>query len=188
MRNQFLRISTSVFVLAAAGAFAGHSSPAVKERLGVILKRQHEARERFNNDLKGKTTAEAQGPAIERYLAETEKNTEEALKLARANPTEPAAVEALEFQGCTGRRARPGGHVIAGRGGGQEPCALVPGIRGGASWKLATRLLSPGGPDRLGRPSMPAQVRASSTWRHRSFPDLPEGPRLDLGPLLLAQV
>ncbi len=92
------------------------------------------------------------------------------------------------FQGCTGRRARPGGHVIAGRGGGQEPCALIPGIRGGASWKLATRLLSPGGPDRLGRPSMPAQVRASSTWRHRSFPDLPEGPRLDLGPLLLARV
>ncbi len=29
---------------------------------------------------------------------------------------------------------------------------------------------------------------ASSTWRHRSFPDLPEGPCLDLGPLLLAQV
>jgi len=59
------------------------------QRLGVIIKRQKEARERFGNDLKGKTTAEAQKAGVERYLAETDKNTEDALRLAKANRPSP---------------------------------------------------------------------------------------------------
>ncbi len=108
MRSHFLRMTITVLVLAAAGAVAGQSAVSVKERLGVILKRQHEAHERFNNDWKGKTP-EAQKAAVERYLAETDRNTQEALELAQANPTVPAAVEALEFV-IMAARAGPGDH------------------------------------------------------------------------------
>ncbi len=88
MRSHFMRMTTTVLVLAVAGAVAGQSAVSMKERLGVIMKRQHAARERFSNDLKGKTP-EAQKAGVERYAAETDKNTEEALGLAQANPTEP---------------------------------------------------------------------------------------------------
>ncbi|MGA2699812.1 MAG: TlpA disulfide reductase family protein [Isosphaeraceae bacterium] len=108
MRSHFLRMTTTVLVLAVAGAVAGQSAVSVKERLGVIMKRQHAARERFSNDLKGKTP-EVQKAGVERYAAETDKNTEEALGLAQANPTEPADVEALEFV-IRAARAGPGDH------------------------------------------------------------------------------
>ncbi len=85
-----------VLMTATASAFAGESPVPLKERLGVISRRQHEARERLNSGLKGSAT-EARKAAVDRYLAETSKNTEEALQLARANPTSSATVEVLKF-------------------------------------------------------------------------------------------
>ena len=64
----------------------------------MILKRPSRARERFKNDWKGKTPGSE--AAVERYLAETDRNTQEALELAQANPT---------FRGCRGPRVRDQG-------------------------------------------------------------------------------
>ncbi len=85
-----------VLTIAVASALAGDSPVPLEERLGVISGRQHEARVRLNSELKA-PTPEARKAAVDRYLAETSKNTEEALQLAGANPTSPATVEILKF-------------------------------------------------------------------------------------------
>jgi len=69
----------------------------LKERLGPIVKAQKGAHRRFVEATKGTATEEAQKPATDRYIAEVARNTGEILKLVRANPTDPAAVEALRF-------------------------------------------------------------------------------------------
>jgi len=102
-------MTMTVLVLTAAGAVAGQSALSVRDRLEVIVKRQKEARERFSDDLKGKTTAEAQKEAVKRFYADLDKNTEDALELAHANPSDPTAVEALEFV-ITSARSGPGDH------------------------------------------------------------------------------
>jgi len=108
MRSHFQSMTTALFLLVAADAAVAQPAVPAQERLGAIMKRQHEARERFSADLEGKTP-EAHKAAVERYIAETDKNTEEALGLAQANPTVPAAVEALEFV-IMAARAGPGDH------------------------------------------------------------------------------
>lgn len=92
-----MRMIASILALAAGGVVYGQSAVSMKDRLEVILKRQDEARERFSKDLKGKTTAEAQKPVMDRASAETVTNNEEVLALVLAHPHDPAVVEALRF-------------------------------------------------------------------------------------------
>jgi thiol-disulfide isomerase/thioredoxin len=92
--------TSSLSVLVAA--LAGNIAPAqdvgrLSERLGAIVKAQDEAHRRFVEDLRGKTTEEAQKPATDLYLAEMARNTGQVLEMVRANPTDPAVVEALKF-------------------------------------------------------------------------------------------
>lgn len=86
---------------------SGQDPGGLKRRLGAVIKAQAEARQRFHADLAGKPTEEAQKPAFDRYDAEVARNTDEVLDLVLANPTDPAAVEALRFVIETAR-AGPG--------------------------------------------------------------------------------
>ena len=67
-------------------------------------RKRRTARRRLSKEIEGKTTAIAQHPAIQRYQAEVARNTGEVLDLVRANPNDPAAVEALKFVIDTARR------------------------------------------------------------------------------------
>ena len=59
--------------------------------------RQRDASQRFSAAYKSKTEAEADQPIFDRYQAEVARNTGEVLALVRANPNDPAVVEALKF-------------------------------------------------------------------------------------------
>jgi peroxiredoxin len=83
---------------------AAQSSPRLKERLAPIVVRQTEAHERFSRELGQNKDADAQNAAIERYLAETTKNTEAALALVRQYPDDAAVVEAVAFVIKSARR------------------------------------------------------------------------------------
>ncbi len=107
-----------VFVAAASNALAAGTPAPPSEQLAAIMKRQHEARVRFNKDLKG-ATSEGQKAASERYLSETQRNTEEALRLAEANPGSPLAVQILQFV-----------IVVAGRGPGDQSYRAMELLRG----------------------------------------------------------
>jgi thiol-disulfide isomerase/thioredoxin len=101
-RRQAMRHSSTaafaVFLtLLAARGSPGQDPGGLKGRLDAIIKAQESAKQRFNKELEGTTTEEAQKPAIDRYIAEVARNTGEVLDLARANPTDPRAVEALRF-------------------------------------------------------------------------------------------
>jgi thiol-disulfide isomerase/thioredoxin len=85
----------------------GQVPKGLKEPLEAIVKGQEKARQQFSKDLEGKTTAETRKPAVDRYLAATERNTRQVLDLVRANPNDPSVVEALQFV-ITTARAGPG--------------------------------------------------------------------------------
>jgi peroxiredoxin len=96
-----------VLLLAAASPAFGQAPAGLKERLDAIVKRQQEVSRQFTEDGKGKTSNEARKPGIDRFLAETSKNTEEVLKLVAVYPGDPAVVAALKFV-ITTARAGPG--------------------------------------------------------------------------------
>ena len=75
----------------------GQGAGGLKAPLDAIGKAHEEARRRFSEELSGKTTAEAQRPAVERYQAEVAKNTGAVLDLVRENPKDPLVVAALKF-------------------------------------------------------------------------------------------
>jgi peroxiredoxin len=96
-----------ILVLVAAPEVSGQTAGGLKARLDSIVKAQAEARRQYHQELDGKTTAEAQRPAIDRYLAAVRNNTRGVLELVRSNLTDPAVVEALQFVIETAR-AGPG--------------------------------------------------------------------------------
>ncbi len=112
------RLVAIFLVLVAHGSAAGQSPAPAKEPLGVILKRQHEARERFNSELKA-TRSEERKAAVDRYLAETKKNTENALLLVQSSPSNPQVVEALKFV-----------IMVSGRGPGDQSYRAMELLRG----------------------------------------------------------
>ena len=97
----------AVLALTAIPGAIGQSSAGLKARLDTIVGAQAEVWQRYDKELEGKTTAEAQKPAVDRFHAETARNTEEVLALVLANPNDPAVVEALKFVIRTAR-AGPG--------------------------------------------------------------------------------
>src|SRR4051794_19800341 len=103
---------TSVFVAILLGLVNGSmgraQAPAnVKAELDVIVKAQEEASSRYHEGLAAGKTAEAKQAAVDRYLEQVHKHTEEALALVQAHPTDPVVVEALKFVIKTAR-AGPG--------------------------------------------------------------------------------
>lgn len=67
-------------------------------RLAAIEAAQAAAREHYSQELRQvEQTEEARRAPTDRYLRELEKNVEAALELARANPGNPTAFEALKF-------------------------------------------------------------------------------------------
>ena len=97
----------AVLTLTAIPGAIGQSPAGLKARLDTIVGAQEEVRRRYHKELEGKTTAEAQKPAVDRFLAELARNTEEVLALVLADPNDPAVVEALKFVIRTAR-AGPG--------------------------------------------------------------------------------
>src|SRR4051812_30322947 len=97
MRRCRCALVVAMLAFAAAPELAGQATGRLKVRLDAIAKAQAEARLRYSKELEGRTTEEAQRPAQERYLAELDKNVREVLGLVRANPNDPAVVEALDF-------------------------------------------------------------------------------------------
>ena len=73
------------------------------ERLEPIVKAQEESKRRWLGAIEGLATEEAQKPATDRYCAEVARNMDEILQLVRANPGDPADVEALRFVITTAR-------------------------------------------------------------------------------------
>lgn len=96
-------VATALVLATMSGVF-GQETRGLKPRLDAIAKAQRDARQRFSKELEGKSTAEAQQPALRRYLAETARNTGEVLDLVRANPGDPAVIEGLKFVIETARR------------------------------------------------------------------------------------
>jgi thiol-disulfide isomerase/thioredoxin len=96
MRRRWSVVTAGWLVLASLDV-VGQSTDTLRAKLDAIVKSQNEARQQYARDLEGKTTAAAQRPAIDRYLAAVDKNTSEVLRLVRANPTDTAVVEALTF-------------------------------------------------------------------------------------------
>jgi thiol-disulfide isomerase/thioredoxin len=92
-----------LLTLSTAHGLEARDAGDLKERLGRIVDAQAEARRRFSRDLEGKTTEEAQRPAVDRYVAEVVRNTDEVLDLVRVHPKDPSAVEALKFVILTAR-------------------------------------------------------------------------------------
>ncbi|QDV38740.1 TlpA disulfide reductase family protein [Tautonia plasticadhaerens] len=88
----------AALVLAACGAPVQAADDTPGERLAAIEAAQAAASERYSQELQQveQTEAARQAP-IDRYLKEVVKNVEAALELARANPGDPAAFEALKF-------------------------------------------------------------------------------------------
>jgi thiol-disulfide isomerase/thioredoxin len=97
----------AALALTTASLVFGEMPEGLKEPLDAIVKGQEKARQRFSKGLEGKTTAEAQKPVVDIYLAETDRNTRKVLDLVRANPNDPSVVEALQFVINTAR-AGPG--------------------------------------------------------------------------------
>src|SRR5260370_2338328 len=100
-----LKATIVTVVVIAAPARGAEDSP--KARLAAIEAAHKEASARFGKQLKAAPSAEAQKPAVDRYVAEVEKNAAAALRLAREAPDDPAAAEALKFVIQT-NRAGPG--------------------------------------------------------------------------------
>jgi peroxiredoxin len=106
--NRSRRGTLVVWVVLASGPeVSGQAAGELKARLDPIVKAQAEARRQFHRELEGKTTADAQRPAVDRYQAAVSRNTRELLELVRADPKDPAVVEALQFVIDTAR-AGPG--------------------------------------------------------------------------------
>ena len=76
---------------------SGQTPGGLTERLGPVAKAQAAAHERFLKELEGKTTDEAQRPAVDRFEAEVARNTGKILEMVRASPTDPGVVESLKF-------------------------------------------------------------------------------------------
>ncbi len=97
-----------MLILAALTASAGDDSRTPSARLAEIEAAQKATSQRYSAELqKSERTKEAQAPATERFLRELNVNVEAAIALARANPHDPAAFEALKFVIRT-NRAGPG--------------------------------------------------------------------------------
>src|SRR5262245_57838175 len=109
MARQYSGLVAAAVVLGMAGPFKawGGEPESLKDRLVEITRAQEEARNRYHHDLEGKTTAEVQRPAVDRYLEETARNTGKVLDLVRKKPNDPAVVKALQFV-ITYARAGPG--------------------------------------------------------------------------------
>jgi len=90
-----------VFCLMAAGSgLAEDGGPGPQARLAEIQARQKAASGRFQADLaKVERTEIAQQPAIDRFHEALQRNVEDALDLARANPGDPAAFESKQSIG-----------------------------------------------------------------------------------------
>lgn len=102
------RVTTAVLLsLMAAQAGFGQTTKGIKEPLESLVRAQAEARQRFSKDLGGKTSEQERTQATDRFLGEVAKNTSEVLNLVRANPDDPAVVEACSFVIKTAR-AGPG--------------------------------------------------------------------------------
>ena len=107
-----MRTRCAVFL--AAWALAIFSAPAPGgddtpgARLAAIEAAQTVARDRYAKELQQvERTEAAQQPATDRFLKELDENVEAALRLARANPDDSVAFEALKFVIRT-NRAGPG--------------------------------------------------------------------------------
>jgi peroxiredoxin len=96
-----------LLALVVAPEVSGQSTDGLKARLDPIVKAQAEAHQRYIKALEGKPTADAKRQAADRYIAEVNKNTRAVLELVRANPKDPAVVEALRFV-IDAARAGPG--------------------------------------------------------------------------------
>jgi peroxiredoxin len=90
-------VSVIILGLSAVPEVCGQAPAEFKAKLGAIVQSQKEASEGYSAALKIKTTADAQKVALDRYRAAIRKNMQEVLDLVRANPHEPANVEALKF-------------------------------------------------------------------------------------------
>jgi thiol-disulfide isomerase/thioredoxin/predicted house-cleaning noncanonical NTP pyrophosphatase (MazG superfamily) len=97
MRRQFVLGFSLFWTLVSSQDLLGQSTQGLEDRLPPIVKAQEQAKKEFNEGLEGKTTEEAQKPVYDRYLGELARNTDQVLELVRANPTDPAVVEALRF-------------------------------------------------------------------------------------------
>jgi len=88
-----------IIVAVAAFAVPGRASEeSPKTRLAAIEAAQKVALERYGAEVqKVEPTEAARQPAIDRFLAEVSLNLGSALELARANPDDPVAFDALKF-------------------------------------------------------------------------------------------
>ncbi len=88
-------------------ASSGQEPGSLKKQMEAIVQTHELARDRFHDELVGKTTEDATKSAIEAYHEAVGRNTDAVLDLVRANPTDPSVVEALKFV-ITTARAGPG--------------------------------------------------------------------------------
>jgi peroxiredoxin len=97
-----------VVVLAAVPARAADDTRTPRARLAEIEAAQKAVSARYSAEFqKAERSKEAQAAAVDRFRGELYKNVEAALELARANPGDPAAFDALKFIIRT-NRAGPG--------------------------------------------------------------------------------
>jgi len=94
-----------VLALSIAPQATGQAPAEYKAQLDQVIKAHEEARQRWDEELGGKTTAEARKAANARYVGAVAKNTGAILNLVRAHPKDPSNVPALQF---VIKRARAG--------------------------------------------------------------------------------
>jgi hypothetical protein len=108
MRFGLFAAALVLLVFTTAPSRAGDDTGTPRARLATIEAAHKFALERYSAELqKAVGNKAAVDAAMERYLREVYKNVDAALDLARANPGDPAAFEALKFVIRT-NRAGPG--------------------------------------------------------------------------------
>ncbi len=94
-------------VVGTARGALGQAEDRLKSRFDAVVKAQDEASARYHGGLAEAKTPESSQAAIDRFLKDVHKNTEDALDMAKAYPNNPLVIDVLKFVVRTAR-AGPG--------------------------------------------------------------------------------